>query len=212
MDILQNLWQLFLHFDQYLDVLIPRFGWATYGLAAFVIFAEVGLVVTGFLPGDSLLFAMGALSARGTLNLPVMLPLLCVAAFLGNISCYQIGWFLSPFLEKRKKIRFFSTDHLTTAHRFFDRFGRTAVILARFLPLIRSFVPLAAGISRMEFGPYVSYSLLGCCTWVSGYLLAGFFFGNIPFVKNNFMMVVLGIVVISMLPALVKLAGSLLKK
>lgn len=212
MDILQNLGQLFIHFDQYLDVVILRFGWATYGLAAFVIFAEVGLVVTGFLPGDSLLFAIGALSARGTLHLPAMLPLLCAAAFLGNISSYQIGWFLSPFLKKRKKIRFLSPDHLTAAHRFFDRYGRTAVILARFLPLIRSFVPLAAGLSRMEFGPYVSYSLIGCCAWVSGYLLAGFFFGNIPFVKNNFMMVVLGIVSVSLLPALIKLTASLLKK
>ena len=205
MDTIHSLWQLFLHLDRYLDVIIPQFGWWTYGLVAFIIFAEVGLVITGFLPGDSLLFALGAIAARGTLHLSILLPLLCCAAILGNLSGYQIGFWLAPFLERRKKLPVFSHDNLQAAHRFFDRYGRIAVILARFLPMIRTFVPLAAGISKMDFLPFLGYSGFGCSAWAIGYVLAGFFFGNIPFIKNNFMLVILGIVLISLLPATVKL-------
>ena len=212
MDALQNFFELFLHFDQYLDVAIPHFGLWTYWLAAFIIFAEVGLVVTGFLPGDSLLFTLGAIAARGTLSIGFLLPLLCVAAVLGNITNYQIGYFLNPLLEKRKKIPLFSHEHILQAHRFFETYGRVAVILARFLPVIRTFVPLAAGISKMEVLPYFIYSVIGCCGWVCGYVSAGYFFGNIPFIKNNFMMVILGIVAITLLPVLVKFVIKRLRR
>ncbi len=208
MDYLNNLWQLFVHFDKYLDVLIPQFGMWTYWLAAFIIFAEVGLVITGFLPGDSLLFALGALAARGSLHLGWLLLLLCLAAWLGNLSSFQIGLYLNPFVEKRKKIPFLSHENLMQTHRFFDSYGRIAVVIARFIPVIRTFAPLAAGISKMDFFPFTIFSLFGCFSWVCSYVLAGYFFGNIPFIKNNFMLVIVGVVVISFLPAMIKMVKS----
>lgn len=205
MDYVNNLWQLFSHLDKYLDILIPRFGMWTYWLAAFIIFAEVGLVITGFLPGDSLLFALGALSARGSLHLGLLLLLLCLAAWLGNLSNYQIGMYLNPLVEKKKKIPFLSHDDLLRAHQFFTDYGRIAIVLARFFPVVRSFAPLAAGISKMDFLPFTLFSLIGCFSWVCSYVLAGYFFGNIPFIKNNFMLVIVGIIVISLIPTVLKI-------
>jgi membrane-associated protein len=212
MENLQAFWNLLMHFDSYLDVVIPNYGGWTYFIISFIIFAEVGLVVTGILPGDSLLFAAGAIAARGTLHLGSLLFLLIPAAALGNISNYMIGSFLGPWLEKRKHIPFFSHADLARGHHFFEENGRWAVIIARFLPIFRTFAPLAAGISKMDKLPFFLYSLAGCAAWVSGYVLAGYFFGNIPFIKEHFMLVVLGIVFVTMLPTLCKTISRLLHK
>ena len=212
MENLQGFYDLLMHFDRYMDVVIPHYGGWTYFILSFIIFAEVGLVVTGILPGDSLLFAAGAIAARGTLDLASLLLLLIPACALGNISNYMIGSFLGPWLEKRKNIPFFSHSDIARGLQFFAQNGRWAVILARFLPVIRTFAPLAAGISNMDKLPFILYSLAASAAWVSGYVLAGYFFGNIPFIKQHFMLVVLGIVFVTMLPTLIKVIARLVRK
>jgi membrane-associated protein len=194
-----------LHFDKHLLAFVQTYGSWVYGLLFAIIFAETGLVVTPFLPGDSLLFATGALCATGALNPPVALGLLIVAAFMGNATNYTIGRFVGPRVFNAQDAagishRLLNREHLQRAHAFFEQYGGKAVILSRFMPIVRTFLPFVAGAAAMRPASFGFYNLIGAVSWVALCLGAGFFFGNIPIIKQNFSLVTIGIVIVSVLP------------
>ena len=192
-----------IHLDTSLGQVIEAYGALTYLLVFAVIFAEVGLVVTGFLPGDSLLFAVGALAATGALNPWVLFLLLSVAAIAGNISNFGIGCWLGPGFLKKEKIPFIKKAHLEYTRRFYERHGGKTILIARFLPIIRSFAPLLGGISAMRPGRFIMYSVVAGAGWVALYLWSGYYFGAIPFVKEHFSLVIAAVVVVTLLPGAV---------
>jgi len=193
---------LFLHLDKHLDSAAHAMGPGLYLLLFAIVFCETGLVVTPFLPGDSLLFALGALAATGSaVKLPLAIVLLCLAANCGDALNYFLGYRLGPKVFSRERSRLLSRKHLLEAQRFYERHGRKTIILARFVPIIRTFAPFVAGIGRMHFFRFATFSVTGGILWVLSMSLAGYFFGNIPLVKRNFEFVILAIVVISVLPA-----------
>jgi membrane-associated protein len=195
-----------LHFDTHLLEFIRDYGTAVYALLFTIVFAETGFVVTPFLPGDSLLFAAGALCATGELSLPTMLGLLIVAAFAGNTVNYSVGRFIGPRVFQSGH-RLLNRQYLDRAHAFFEQYGGKAIVLGRFVPIVRTFVPFVAGAAQMTTGSFVAYNAVGAVAWVSLCLLAGALFGNIPVVKNNFSLVTIGIVVVSVLPMLFEIVG-----
>jgi membrane-associated protein len=188
-----------LHFDKHLLEFVRDYGTWVYALLFTIVFAETGFVVTPFLPGDSLLFAAGALCATGELSLPTMLGLLIVAAFTGNTVNYSVGRFLGPRVFQSGH-RLLNKQYLDRAHAFFEQYGGKAVVLGRFVPIVRTFVPFVAGAAQMTTGSFVAYNAVGAVAWVSLCLLAGALFGNIPVIKNNFSLVTIGIVLVSVLP------------
>jgi membrane-associated protein len=190
-----------LHFDKHLLDFVHSYGSWVYAILFTIIFAETGFVVTPFLPGDSLLFAAGALCATGELNLTAMLALLVFAAFAGNAVNYAVGRFIGPRVFQSGH-RLLNRDYLDRAHAFFERYGGKAIVLGRFVPIVRTFVPFVAGAAQMTTGAFVAYNAAGAAAWVSLCLLAGWFFGNIPIIKNNFSLVTIGIVFVSILPML----------
>jgi membrane-associated protein len=189
---------VFVHLDKHLADIITQYGVWTYGFLFLVIFMETGFVVTPFLPGDSLLFAAGTFAALGSMNIWLLLILLMVAAAAGNTVNYWIGYRLGDQAQHVKWVR---KEYLDRAHAFFEKYGGKAIVLARFVPIIRTFAPFVAGISQMSYGYFSLYNIVGCVAWVLLFTLAGYFFGNIPVVKANFEFVILGILVISVLPA-----------
>jgi membrane-associated protein len=194
-----------LHLDAHLLDLARAYGTWIYALLFSIVFAETGLVVTPFLPGDSLLFATGALCATGALNTWVALPLLALAAFTGNAVNYTIGRLIGPRVfhasdQTGLSHRLLNREHLARAHAFFERFGGKAVVLGRFVPIVRTFVPFVAGAAQMSSASFVFYNFLGAAGWVVLCLGAGVVWGNVPFVKAHFSAVTLGIVFISVLP------------
>ncbi|MDB5329107.1 MAG: putative rane-associated protein [Phycisphaerales bacterium] len=194
---------LFLHLDKHLDSAAHHMGHKLYLLLFAIVFCETGLVVTPFLPGDSLLFALGALAAAGTgVNLPLAIVLLCVAANCGDIVNYFLGYHVGPKLFSKPNSLLFNRRHLDEAQRFYDRHGRATIIMARFVPIIRTFAPFVAGIGRMPFLRFIAFSVSGGVLWVVSLSLAGYFFGSMPIVKKNFEIVILAIIVISVLPAI----------
>jgi membrane-associated protein len=198
-----------LHFDKHLLDFVQAYGSWVYGLLFAIIFAETGLVVTPFLPGDSLLFATGALCATGALSTPVALGLLIVAAFTGNATNYTIGRLVGPRVFNAKDSagishRLLNREHLQRAHTFFEQYGGKAVVLSRFMPIVRTFLPFVAGAASMRPTSFGFFNLIGAVGWVALCLGAGFFFGNIPIIKQNFSLVTIGIVIISVLPMLVE--------
>lgn len=199
-----TLLDLFLHLDEQLSWLIGHYGVWTYAIVALVVFCETGLVVTPFLPGDSLLFALGALAARGDLQLGWMMAILFVAVLLGDNVNYWLGRRLGPALFSGKSIRWLNQSHLHETQEFYKRHGGKTVIMARFVPIVRTFAPFVAGIGAMSYGKFFAYSLAGSISWIGIACGAGYFFGNIPVVQQNFEFVVIGIVVISLLPAVIK--------
>jgi membrane-associated protein len=188
-----------LHFDKHLLEFVRDYGTWVYGLLFAIVFAETGFVVTPFLPGDSLLFAAGALCATGDLSAPAMLGLLIFAAFAGNAVNYSVGRYIGPRVFQSSH-RLLNKDYLDRAHTFFERYGGKAIVLGRFVPIVRTFVPFVAGAAQMTSGAFVLYNLVGAAAWVSLCLGAGVLFGNIPVVKNNFSLVTIGIVAVSLLP------------
>ena len=198
-----------LHSDRHLLEFVRTYGAWVYGLLFAIVFAETGLVVTPFLPGDSLLFAAGALAATGAMNVAALIGLLALAAFSGNAVNYAIGRAIGPRVfqatdEVGWRHRLLNREHLTRAHGFFERYGGNAVVLGRFVPIVRTFVPFVAGAAQMSTGAFVLYNAVGAGAWVLLCVGAGWFFGNIPVIKNNFTLVTLGIVFVSILPMIVE--------
>jgi len=197
MDLVTFLIDLFLHLDEYLDTIITQYGAWTYGILFVVIFVETGLVIMPFLPGDSLLFAAGTFAALGSLNLWYMLGLLMVAAILGDTVNYSIGHYLG---ERAYNIKWIKKEYLDKTHAFFEKHGGIAIFLARFVPIVRTFAPFVAGIGKMSYGYFITYNFVGGIIWVALFTFAGYFFGNIPFVRHNFEYVIIVIILISVLP------------
>ena len=198
-----------LHSDRHLLEFVRTYGAWVYGLLFAIVFAETGLVVTPFLPGDSLLFAAGALAATGAMNVAALIGLLALAAFSGNAVNYSIGRAIGPRVfqatdEASWRHRLLNREHLTRAHEFFARYGGNAVVLGRFVPIVRTFVPFVAGAAQMSPGAFVLYNAVGAGAWVLLCVGAGWFFGNIPVIKNNFTLVTLGIVFVSILPMIIE--------
>lgn len=195
---------LFLHIDKNLAWVIAEYGLATYAILFAVIFMETGLVVTPFLPGDSLLFAAGALAAMGSFDIVGLYLLLLVAAIAGDTVNYWIGHFLGrEVFDGRSK--WFKKAHLDQAEKFYEKHGGKAIVLARFVPIVRTFAPFVAGVSKMHYGNFITYNIVGGFAWVTAFLLGGFWFGNIPFVKENFHYVVVVIVLISIVPIIMEI-------
>jgi membrane-associated protein len=192
-----------LHFDKHLLDFVRDYGSWVYAILFTIVFAETGFVVTPFLPGDSLLFAAGALCATGELSMPAMLALLMLAAFAGNTVNYAVGRFIGPRVFSGS-YRLLNKAYLDRAHAFFEQYGGKAIVLARFVPIVRTFVPFVAGAASMTTGTFVLYNAVGAIGWVSLCLGAGWFFGNIPIIKNNFSLVTIGIVLVSLLPVIIE--------
>ena len=193
-----------LHFDKHLLEFVHDYGPWVYAILFAIVFAETGFVVTPFLPGDSLLFAAGALCATGELSIAAMLGLLVFAAFAGNAVNYAVGRYIGPRVFQSSH-RLLNKDYLDRAHAFFEQYGGKAIVLGRFIPIVRTFVPFVAGAAQMTTGSFVAYNAVGAVAWVALCLGAGWFFGNIPIVKNNFSLVTIGIVFVSILPMLFEL-------
>lgn len=204
MEFFQQLLDFILHLDVHLAELISNYGVWTYAILFLIIFAETGFVITPFLPGDSLLFALGALSATGAISLEVLLILLVLASILGDTTNYAIGNYLGPKVFHFKDSKFFKKEYLEKTHAFYEKHGGKTIILAKFLPIFRTFAPFVAGIGSMKYPRFVIFNVTGGVVWICGFLLLGFFFGNIPFVKQNFSVVILAIILISVLPAIIE--------
>jgi membrane-associated protein len=204
MDLLMQLVDMVLHVDKYLNAIATDYGTWTYFILFMIIFCETGLVVTPFLPGDSLLFATGALCGGGVLNPHLIFVLLVCAAFIGDNLNYWIGRRVGPAVFEREKTRFFKKAYLLKAHAFYEKHGGKTVILARFVPIVRTFSPFVAGIARMAYSQFLAYSIFGAVVWVAFFVYTGYFFGNMPFIKRNFSIVILAIIIISVLPGVIE--------
>jgi membrane-associated protein len=215
MELIQQLFDVLRHLDQYLNDLANWNLPAFYALLFLIVFAETGLVVTPFLPGDSLLFALGACvagAAGGSISLPLLLALLIVAAVVGDAVNYSIGYRLGPAVFKYEKSWFFNKDHLLRAHAFYEKYGNKTIILARFVPIVRTFAPFVAGIGQMEYRRFGFYNVLGGVLWVMICVWSGYFFGGITWVREHFEAVIVAIVVISVLPMAVEFLLHTLRK
>lgn len=201
MDLIKYLIDFILHLDKHLVELVTQYGGWTYGILFLIIFCETGLVVTPILPGDSLLFAVGALAAKGGLNVFTVFVLLSIAAILGDTVNYWVGKIVGPRVFSRENSRWLNKEHLQRTHAFYEKYGGKTIIIARFMPIIRTFAPFVAGIGQMSYGKFILYNIVGGIVWIGGFLYAGYFFGNIPVIKRNFTLVVFAIIVISVLPA-----------
>jgi membrane-associated protein len=195
---------LFLHLDRHLSSLISSFGGWTYALLFLVIFCETGLVVTPFLPGDSLLFAAGAFAANDWLNVWVLFAGLSVAAIAGDTVNYWLGRKVGPKVFKSEGSLLFNKKHLERTHAFYEKHGGKTIIIARFIPIIRTFAPFVAGIGEMSYVRFITYNFVGGIAWIAICLFGGYFFGNLPFVKKNFSLVIVAIVLLSETPAVIE--------
>ena len=204
MELINNFIELFLHLDKHLNVIIQNYGVWTYLLLFVVIFCETGLVVTPLLPGDSLLFAAGTFAALGSLRVEWLYILLSVAAIGGDTVNYWIGHYVGPKVFSKEDVRFLNRKYLDRTHEFYEKHGGKTIILARFIPIIRTFAPFVAGVGKMTYGHFISYNVFGGLAWIAIFLFGGYFFGNIPLVKRNFTLVILAIIFISVLPAVIE--------
>jgi membrane-associated protein len=195
---------LVLHLDAHLLALTQQYGVWVYAILFLIIYCETGLVITPFLPGDSLLFVAGALCGMGALQLELLLPLLVLAAFSGDNTNYWIGRLVGVRLLSRPNARLIKREHIDKTHAFYEKHGGKTIIFARFLPIIRTFAPFVAGIGLMRYRLFVLFSALGSVAWITSLTVAGYYFGNIPLVKNNLTLIIIGIIVITLLPALLE--------
>ncbi|MDQ7828102.1 MAG: DedA family protein [Armatimonadota bacterium] len=189
-----------LHLDRHLDTLLLTYGTWTYAIVFLVVFAETGFVATPFLPGDSLLFALGTFAARGTLDLGVLLVGLAAAAILGDTVNYWAGYHVGPRVFRQERSRLFRREHLERTHRFYEKYGAATIILARFVPVVRTFAPFVAGIGRMTYPRFLLYNVAGGVVWVALFVVGGYLFGTLPWVERNFSVAVLLIVAASLVP------------
>jgi membrane-associated protein len=201
METLQYLIDLILHLDKHLDIIIKDFGVWTYAILFLIVFCETGLVVTPILPGDSLLFAAGALAGRGGLNVHLLALGLVVAAILGDAVNYMTGHFIGPKVFEKKNSKIFRPEYLEKTQKFYDKYGGKTIIIARFVPIVRTFAPFLAGVGKMNYFKFAMYNVSGAFLWVLSLTYAGYIFGEVPVVKNNFGLVVIGIIIVSILPA-----------
>ncbi len=193
-----------LHIDAHLDAMISEYGLLTYLFLFVIVFCETGFVVTPFLPGDSLLFAVGTFAARGSLALGVALLVLGAAAILGDTVNYWIGAVVGPKVFHRDNVRFLNRKHLDRTHAFYERYGAKTIVIARFVPIVRTFAPFVAGIGKMTYGRFLAYNVVGGAAWVLLLVFGGYYFGNIPVVRRNFSFVIIAIIVVSVLPAVIE--------
>lgn len=202
MEFLTQFFDLVLHLDKHLALLVQQYGLWIYGILFVIIFSETGFVVTPFLPGDSLLFVAGALAAigEGGMDIVSLVVVLLLAAVLGNMLNYQIGRFLGPKVFHWEGSRFFNKAALLKTHAFYEKHGGKTLVISRFLPLFRTFAPFVAGIGEMTYRHFAFFNLVGAVTWVGSLTLIGYFFGNLPWVKQNLSLVIVGIIVVSLLP------------
>lgn len=205
MELLGALLDVLLHLDRHLSEVIQHYGVWTYLILFLIVFCETGLVVTPFLPGDSLLFAVGAFAAIGALDLWLVMLLLAVAAILGDSVNYAVGARLGPRVFRGEGGRFLNRRHLERTHQFYERYGSKTIVIARFVPIVRTFAPFVAGIGRMSYGRFLFYNVAGALLWIVSLLMGGYLFGNIPVVRRNFSLVVFAIIGLSILPALIEL-------
>lgn len=203
MDFIVHFIDFILHIDIYLADIVQQYGILAYVLLFLIIFCETGLVVTPFLPGDSVLFAAGALAVIGSMNLLSLLLVIYIAAVLGDTVNYHIGKKIGSSILKREKVRFINKEYLISAQEFYDKHGSMTIVVARFIPIIRTFAPFVAGIGKMNYSKFIPYNLIGGALWVSIFLCGGYLFGNLPFIKDNFSLVLIAIIVISLIPGVV---------
>ena len=203
-----------LHIDQHLIALAAQHGAWVYAVLFLIVYCETGLVVTPFLPGDSLLFAAGAVAAAsaGVLNVHIIVVLLLAAAILGDASNFEIGKYFGAKLFARPNSRLFKPEYLAKTHQFYEKYGGKTIILARFVPIVRTFAPFVAGMGKMHYGHFLRYNIIGALAWVVSLTYLGYAFGNVPFIKNNFGALVIGIVVFSVIPMAVEIIRAKLGK
>jgi|SRR6202789_3517044 len=202
MDFLHQAIDFFLHLDKHLNEIFQNYGLWTYGIIFAIIFCETGLVITPFLPGDSLLFAVGALSAKGSLNVVIAYLLMTGAALLGDNTNYWIG----RFLGENAFGKLVNKKHLNRTHEFYEKHGVLALVIAQFVPIIRTFAPFVAGVGEMTYSRFVTFNLIGVLSWATLFLWSGYLFGNLDFVQQNFHYVVLGIILVSITPIILEVA------
>ena len=203
MNFIKTFIDFILHLDTHLSALVAQFGSGTYVILFFIVFAETGLVVAPFLPGDSLLFAAGTFAAIGSLNVFVLIIVLIIAAVLGDAVNYSVGKYLGKnLIEKHDKI--IKKEYLDKTHSFYEKYGKKTIVLARFVPIVRTFAPFVAGIGKMRYIEFLTYNIIGGILWVVSLVLLGFYFGNIPIVKENFTIAILVIIFLSFLPAIIE--------
>ncbi len=203
MEIITQLMDFVIHIDRHLAEIIQNYGTWAYLILFIIIFCETGLVVTPFLPGDSMLFVVGALCTTGALNINLAILLLIIAAVVGNTLNYFIGKMIGEKIMESRKNRFVKKEYIGKAQAFYDKYGGKAIFLSRFLPILRTFAPFVAGIGKMSFDKFSMYNIAGAAAWVLVFMLGGFFFGNIPIVKENLTYVIFGIIFVSLLPAVI---------
>ena len=200
MELLTHLIDFIIHIDHHLNAIVQEYGVWTYLILFLIVFCETGLVFTPFLPGDSLLFVVGAIAAIGSLSLPGIIILLCIAAILGDTVNYWIGNLLAPKIFRHEKIPLLNPEYLKRTEKFFEKYGGKTIIIARFVPIIRTFAPFLAGVGKMSYFKFLAYNIIGGILWVLSFTLAGYFFGNLPIVKKNFTLVIFFIIFISLIP------------
>ena len=204
MELIRQLLDILLHLDRHLDTIIQQYGVWTYLILFLIIFCETGLVVTPILPGDSLLFAVGTFAARGALDLALVLLLLSVAAVAGDTVNYAIGYRVGPRIFRKEGVRFLNREYLDRTHRFYERHGAKTIVIARFVPIIRTFAPFVAGVGQMSYARFVTYNVAGGVGWIAALVLGGYLFGNISVVRQNFTLVIFAIIVLSILPGVIE--------
>jgi membrane-associated protein len=207
MNIIQQFINIVLHLDKYLGQIIQNYGALTYAFLFFIIFMETGFVITPFLPGDSLIFAAGTLAHEGDLSILVLYAVLCAAAILGDTVNYWVGHYIGP-RAFNANIRFLKKEYLDRTHAFYEKHGGKTIIIARFIPIIRTFAPFVAGIGAMTYPRFIVYNVVGGMAWVALFLFGGYFFGQLSFVEQHFSVVLVAIILISLLPAVIELINS----
>ena len=205
---LASLIDFILHIDQHLIELTQTYGLWIYAILFLIVFCETGLVVTPFLPGDSLLFAAGAVAALDGMNVHMAAALLLAAAVIGDAANFAVGKYFGEKLFAKPDSRVFKREYLDKTHAFYEKYGGKTIILARFVPIVRTFAPFVAGMGDMHYGRFIRYNIIGALMWVGLLIYAGYFFGELPVVKNNFGLVVIGIIVVSVLPMAVEIAKA----
>ena len=212
MDLLTLIVDFILHVDVHLQELMNNYGLWVYGILFLIIFSETGLVVTPFLPGDSLLFAAGALTVGSAMDVNILALVLVSAAVLGNITNYTIGHFFGAKLFNNPDSKIFRRDYLDKTHLFFDKHGGKTIIITRFLPIVRTFAPFVAGMGAMTYKRFMAFNIVGGILWVCSFVYAGYLFGNMPIVRQNFTLLVMGIIVFSILPIVIETVRHRLKR